>query len=74
MAQRFNSGAIIKTTRLTAEFDYEAFGKRYGDKAVPLFLVDENGQLVIFTVDSPPKPKIGQKLISLVEPAKDKKK
>ena len=74
LTKRFNSGAIIEMISLTPEFDYEAFGKRYGDKAVPLFLIDEKGQLVIFTVDSPPKPKIGQKLISLVEPAKDKTK
>ncbi len=65
---RFTSGAVIKTTSLTEEFDYEGFKIHYGEKAIPLFLIDENGNLVIFTVDNPPRPRPGQKLISLIGP------
>lgn len=65
---RFTSGAVIKTTKLTEEFDYEGFKIHYGEKAIPLFLIDENGNLVIFTVDNPPRPRPGQKLISLIWP------
>jgi len=65
---RFTSGAVIKTTSLTEEFDYEGFKIYYGEKAIPLFLIDENGNLVIFTVDNPPRPRPGQKLISLIWP------
>ena len=65
---RFTSGAVIKTTSLTEEFDYEGFKIHYGEKAIPLFLIDENGNLVVFTVDNPPRPRPGQKLISLIGP------
>jgi len=65
--QRFNAGATIKRTTLTREFDYEAFRRHYGDKAVPLFLVTESGALQIFTADKPPVPKPGHRLISLID-------
>jgi NhaP-type Na+/H+ or K+/H+ antiporter len=71
LTNRFASGAIIKTTNLTEEFDYDAFEAYYGDTALPLFLIDQNGNLAIFTPDNPPKPRPGQKLISLIEPKKE---
>lgn len=74
LAQRFASGAVLKKTRLTEEFDYDAFKARYGDTAVPLFLVTETGNLVVFTTDKPPSPKPGHTLISLVEEEKAEKK
>jgi len=67
LTKRFAAGAVIKATPLTPQFDYDAFKVYYGDTAVPLFLIDENGRLVIFTTDSQPKPRPGQKLISLVD-------
>ncbi len=66
LSHRFSSGAVIKTTELTPEFDYDAFQAYYGDTMVPMFLIDQNGKLAIFTIANPPKPKPGQKLISLV--------
>lgn len=71
LTNRFASGAVIKTTNLTEEFDYDAFGAYYGETALPLFLIDQNGNLAIFTPDNPPKPRPGQKLISLIEPKKE---
>jgi len=67
LARWFVDGAKIKTTELTQEFDYDAFKAYYGEKAMPLFLIDQNNKLIIFTVDNPPKPKPGQKLISLIK-------
>ncbi len=67
LARWFADGAKIKTTELTQEFDYDAFKAYYGEKAMPLFLIDQNNKLIIFTVDNPPKPKPGQKLISLIK-------
>jgi NhaP-type Na+/H+ or K+/H+ antiporter len=72
LTKKFVSGAAIKITELTTEFDYDAFQAYYGDKAIPLFLIDQNGKLAIFTVENPPKPKPGQKLISLIESDKNK--
>jgi len=67
LASRFARGAVIKTTKLTEEFDYDAFRKLYGEEAIPLFTIAQNGNLVVFTKDSPPTPRPGQTLISLVD-------
>ncbi len=67
LASRFAQGAVIKTTKLTQEFDYDAFQKLYGEEAIPLFAIAQNGNLVVFTKDSPPTPRPGQTLISLVD-------
>lgn len=68
LSGRFAAGAIIKTTGLTEEFDYDAFQTYYGGTAVPFFMIDQNGNLTVFATDNPPKPRPGQKLISLVTP------
>jgi hypothetical protein len=67
LARWFAAGAVLKKTELTQEFDYDAFKAYYGDTAIPLFLIDQNNKLVIFTVDSQLKPKPGQKIISLIK-------
>ncbi len=68
--RRFRSGMVVKTTHLTEEFDFEAFKTRYAD-AIPLFLINENRELSVFTADKPPQPKPGQTLISFVRPVED---
>ncbi len=68
LAARLSAGAVIKTTKLTQEFEYETFRSLYGEAAIPLFLVKESGDLVVFTADNAPTPKPGQTLISLVDP------
>lgn len=68
ISERIREGAVIKRTRLTDEFDYEAFREHYGGRAVPLFSVKESGDIVIYTTTAPPSPKSGQTLISLVDP------
>ncbi len=62
--------AVIATTRLTDTFDYVAFQTKYGSQAIPLFLITENQQLIIYTTDYQPIPKPGQTLISIVPPGK----
>jgi len=74
LAGQFSSGAAIKTTDLTDEFNYDAFKKYYGESALPLFLIDQSGKMTIFTAENPPKPKPGQKLISLIKLDKSKEK
>ncbi len=65
----FAAGAEIKKTGITEQFDYDAFRSLYGERAIPLFLVSEGGDLIVFTADNPPTPKPGQSLISLVSPS-----
>ncbi len=64
---KFASGASLKKTSLTDEFNYNSFKSLYGDKALPLFLVKESGELVVFALDNTPTPLPGQYLISLVD-------
>jgi NhaP-type Na+/H+ or K+/H+ antiporter len=66
--QRFAEGQVVKATKLSQEFDYGAFRERYGEDALPLFVVTESGSLVVCTADKKPSPKPGQTLISLVNP------
>jgi NhaP-type Na+/H+ or K+/H+ antiporter len=66
--QRLREGAVVKRTKLTDEFDFDAFRAYYGDDALPLFSVKESGDIIIYTTTSPPSPKPGQTLISLVDP------
>ncbi len=71
LSQRFLSGAVLKKTRLSEEFDFETFQKHYGGNVVALFLIDREGQLEVFTTDEPLKLKPGMTLISLVNPTEE---
>lgn len=68
LTRRFSAGAAIKRVNLTKEFDYEAFLARY-PSATPLFLINEAGELSVFTVDHRPVPRPGHTLISIVDEA-----
>jgi hypothetical protein len=65
--KRFYSGSKIISKKFTTEFDFAEFRKIYGESAVPLFLVTENGKLLIFTTDREIVPKSGETLIALVD-------
>jgi len=65
--EKFSSGASLKKTPITSEFNYDSFKELYGDKALPMFIIKENGELVVLASDNTPKPLPGQFLISLVD-------
>lgn len=60
------AGATVKRTPITAEFTYAHFRELYGETAVPLFLIDEAGQVAPVTSDVPLDPRPGHTLISLI--------
>jgi CPA1 family monovalent cation:H+ antiporter len=64
-----NSGATLKKTRLTEEFDSEAFLRQHGDRATPLFLIGPGGELLVLTDDQSIEHRPGHTVISLMEPA-----
>lgn len=68
LTELFEAGFVIKKTNLTDKFDYEAYQRMYNDRALSLFLIDEVGDLSIFTTENQLNPQPGQTLISLVEP------
>jgi Trk K+ transport system NAD-binding subunit len=69
VSERVVQGAIVKSTTLSKEFDYENFTDMYGEDALRLFIVTEAGELTVVTADATPSVKAGQTLISLVDPA-----
>ena len=66
LMRRFQTGARVRTTKLTDQFDYKAFLAFYGANAVPLLLIEETGNLRVFTTDQVLLPKSGETIISLV--------
>ncbi len=62
---RFAAGSRFKATRLSEEFDVEAWRTKAGPTARPL-LVMRDERLIIATVDRPLEPRAGDLLIALV--------
>ncbi len=68
MAQLLRSGAEIKTTTLSEEFDFDAYMEKYGERSIPLFAIDSKERLHIFVADGKMKPEKDWKVISMVRP------
>lgn len=71
LARRMSAGAIVKTTKLTDESDYNAFRQRYGETALLLFVCD-GGRLTVVTTDQEVTPRPGQTLVALVDDTAEK--
>ena len=63
---RFISGASIKTGELSEEFTYADFIERYGKTAIPLFLVQNDKSLYVFTGEDEIEPQAGETLIAVI--------
>ena len=68
LADRFERGSTVKATHLTKEFDYAAFRALHSDATVPLFIIQEKGEVVFFTAESTITPLPGEVLVSLTDP------
>ncbi|MFQ5607471.1 MAG: cation:proton antiporter [Candidatus Zixiibacteriota bacterium] len=68
LERRFQSGAVVKRTPLTEEFDYGSFRAHYGEGALPLMTIDESGKLKFLTGDSDRAPEPGETLVSVIGP------
>jgi hypothetical protein len=65
---RFRQGSIFKKNKMTEEFGYEAFRQKYGPDAITVALITETGELQISTAVNSLSPKVGQTIISVVDP------
>jgi len=65
--RRFESGAKIKTTKLSEEFDIDAFREKHGESALILFLIDDRKKLTVCTTDRESAFAPGQTVIALVD-------
>ncbi len=68
VASRFGSGHILKATRLSDEFPYEAYLVLYGAAAIPMFILTADGRLQVLTADKSAQPTPGDTVIALVDP------
>jgi len=68
IAGLLRNGADIHTTALSKEFDYQLYHEKYGDNYIPLFGIDTQGRLQIFSRASIPVPEPGWKITSLLIP------
>jgi hypothetical protein len=69
MDRRYENGARVRRTRLSEEFEIDDFLAKHGDRAVPLFLVQNEGaRLHVFATDGEPTSKAGDVLVSLILP------
>ncbi len=66
LTELFASGAAIKTTKLTKEFDYEDFQNHYNGQATPLLLIEENWNLQVNAANESLTPRPGQSIIALI--------
>lgn len=67
IAELLNDGAEIRETKLSENFDYDAYYKKYYKKAIPLFAIDSKGRLRVFSAEQDLKPGPGWLLLSLIE-------
>lgn len=72
LSRRFSSGERVTRTRLTEQFDADAFRETHGADALLLFVVRGDGTVRVNTEDNPPEPRPGDTLVAIVpapEPA-----
>ena len=70
MARRHAEGQVFKRTKLTEAFTLGDFRERYGDDALPLFVVQTDGTIVPLDPALPLEPREGQTLVGLVRDGK----
>jgi hypothetical protein len=67
LARRMRNGAVVKSTAITDEFTWESYREYYGERAVPMFIITDQGRLNVLSEKQTVDPTPGQTLVSLVE-------
>lgn len=62
------AGGTFRGTALTEQFTFEDYRERHGGRATPLFLVERERLVGVFSADSSLTPAPGQTLVSLITP------
>ncbi len=62
----FFAGAVIKSTKITKDFAYKDFVTKYGESAIPMFVINDSKELNVITTDTEAKPKAGSTIIAMV--------
>lgn len=67
LSRKFSEGAVVKSTLLTGEFSFKDFRAQYGQSMIPLFLINQNNQMVPFTSEDEIVPRAGHTIIALIK-------
>ncbi|MFO7589372.1 MAG: cation:proton antiporter [Acidimicrobiia bacterium] len=71
LSERFSAGTTMKSTQITEQFEMSDFWGRYGDDALPMFLVNGD-RLSVVPAGGKPEVRPGQRVVALVaEPRED---
>ena len=63
----FQSGWKLKSTKISDSFKYEDMKKHYQENLIPFFLIDENNNLFVSTMENPVEPESGDLIIALIK-------
>ncbi len=66
LTRRFMTGQRVTRTKLTEQFDIDAFRETHGDEALVLFVVREDGSVRVNSEDNPLDPRLGDTVIAVV--------
>lgn len=66
LTDRLEDGWIVKATRLSPGFDYTAYRRHYGQRALLLMIINERRELHVVTSEDVLAPKPGETVIGLV--------
>lgn len=66
IARRFQEGWTFKVTPLSEEFTLDDYREMYGEGALPLFVVEEDGDIRVVTARFATRPKLDEKVVGLV--------
>ena len=66
LRESHEAGAVMKSTKLSETFTFEDFSEKYGEQAIILCAVDQDGGLHVNTIDSPLVPTSGQTIVAMV--------
>ena len=69
LASAMNSGGVIKTTKLTEEFDFKQYQEQYAGRAIPLIYIADS-TVGVFSANKDIQLKTNWKIISLILPEK----
>jgi NhaP-type Na+/H+ or K+/H+ antiporter len=71
MNELYSNNWVVKSTKLTKAFTFKDFQNQYKEEAVILFILKENGRLVLNTVEEPVKPEVNDTIIAFVKNTND---
>ncbi|GAB4129429.1 MAG: sodium:proton antiporter [Thermogutta sp.] len=69
LMERFGQDVSAKTTRLTPEFDFQAYLKQHGNSVLPVFLIRKKQELLVFAADERLSPQPGDVVVALWQKA-----